>query len=61
MPNASATFIDGNSAARVRRKNVAASRSSTNSQPIGEVASQPASIASRIAAWKRGPRSSGSW
>ena len=37
--NISAIFIPGNVAARVRRKNAAASRSSTK-KPIGDVASQ---------------------
>ena len=59
-PSASAAMIAGKRIAFERRKKVAASRSRTNSQPSGEVASQLSAARSFIASWKRSPRSASS-
>jgi hypothetical protein len=59
IPKISAIFIPGNVNDFERRKNSPASRS-TAIAPSGIVASQPRSASSAIAAWKRGPRRSGS-
>ncbi|TMK97428.1 MAG: hypothetical protein E6G41_18215 [Actinobacteria bacterium] len=56
MPNSSAIFIPGKVALRVRRKNVAASRSSTK-YASGDSASQLFSASSAMVSWYRSPRS----
>ena len=59
MPKISAIFSPGNVNAFERRKNSPASRSSV-ANPSGIEAIQLCSRSSRIAEWKRSPRSSGS-
>ena len=59
IPKISAIFMPGNVNARLRRKNSPASRSSV-ANPSGIDAIQLCSRSSRIAWWKRSPRSVGS-